>query len=335
MSAQSAPRISEIEYNAKVKENEDLRKRMEDLKQQVRTLKNRCSALEKWKNDHKAKWDAERKIYQMDKKQMYSEMVSLDQVKEFLAEYGGLSRYTIVNDAWHAKHPKAANNILGFRSWEEGKQLMRTQFPDMIQLAPSLSLSRSSKKLQLEIGTTLFERCVAVKLMERLGLAASKCGSIYNSDERTVKGWRSDWQKKWGIDNFKVFQSPPLLGPCAKKSRKVMNAMAAAEMAAQTKNEDSSGDLEPTPTGVQMTQGPYHNSQHPPLENTGQEEFVMDQDARREALERHDEAARASSYMTQETTQQPPVAAAVAAFITNNNNSQSQQGPYETGGYYI
>ncbi len=340
MSAEDVVAPTEFDYRAKVKENEDLRQRIDALKHQVRSLKRKCTALEKWKAEQKSERSKQKKMQSSD-----TTMVSMEQVQQFLAEYGGLSRYTIVDDEWHNKHPKAANHLLGFTSWEEGKQIMKLHFPDLVQSCPKLYLSRNSKRLQLETGTTLFERCVAVKLMERLGLAASKCGSIYSADERTVKSWRAEWQRKWGIDEIKVFQCQPLLGPSAVKKRKRMNELVvAADMAAQTDGRggierDGVSDFASRPP---MTQDASNHSQ--PLGNLvniehGHDEYLMHRDImNRQAEERHNEAAvRAPSYMIQETVPPPPLAAAVAAFIRNNNGGMhpSYRGPYETGGYYL
>jgi hypothetical protein len=340
MSAEDVIAPTEFDYRTKVKENEDLRKRIDALKQQVRTLKHKCTALEKWKAEQKAERANQKKLQSSD-----TTMVSMEQVQQFLAEYGGLSRYTIVDDEWHNKHPKAANHLLGFPSWEEGKQIMKLHFPDLVQSCPKLYLSRNSKRLQLETGTTLFERCVAVKLMERLGLAASKCGSIYSADERTVKSWRAEWQRKWGIDEIKVFQCQPLLGPSAVKKRKRMNEMiTATEMTAPTYE---SGVIERSSASNFTSRPPMAqdaSSQSQPLGNlvsTGQghDEYLMHQDTmKRQAEERHHEAgALAPAYMIHEPLPPPPLAAAVAAFIRNNNGGMhpSYRGPYDTGGYYL
>ncbi|GAX11854.1 hypothetical protein FisN_20Lh089 [Fistulifera solaris] len=340
MSAEDAVAPTAFDYRTKVKENEDLRQRIDTLKHQVQSLKRKCTALEKWKAQLKTEQVNQKKIQSSD-----TTMVSMEQVQQFLAEYGGLSRYTIVDDEWHNKHPKAANHLLGFPSWEEGKQIMKLHFPDLVQSCPKLYLSRNSKRLQLETGTTLFERCVAVKLMERLGLAASKCGSIYSADERTVKSWRAEWQRRWGIDEIKVFQCQPLLGPSAVKKRKRMNEMAAAtEMTVQT---DERGVTErnsvsdftsrpPTAQDVSTRSQPFGH-----LVNTGHghDDYLMHQDTMTgQAEERHHEAAAiAPAYMIQEPMPPPPLAAAVAAFIRNNNGGMhpSYRGPYETGGYYL
>ena len=346
MSSELLLQVSELEYHAKIKENDDLRQRIDALKQQVRGLKRKCTALEKWKNEHAAMKQNTKQQVQNDNNSDDT-MVSMEQVKQFLAEYGGLGRYTIVDDDWHSKHPKAANHLLGFKTWDEGKQIMKMHFPDLIQAAPKLYLSRNSKRWQIETGTTLFERCVAVKLMERLGLAASKCGSIYSADERTVKSWRSDWQKRWGIDEIKVFQCPPLLGPSAVKKRKRMNEMAASEMAVHPGEErDPSSTQYLTTVAPPMDPAGYSQQQPPLLHGhhaIGNDEFL------REALhnnninreERHEEAARAPYMVHPEAMQQPPLAAAVAAFIRNNNHHHNfhpphpYRGPYEPGGYYL
>jgi hypothetical protein len=59
--------------------------------------------------------------------------LSMSQVLEYLhGGYGGLSRYTLSSDAWHAQHKDAAKELFGYASWQETKDSIGQQFPDLL-----------------------------------------------------------------------------------------------------------------------------------------------------------------------------------------------------------
>lgn len=153
---------------APAKTNDDQQKQQQQatidaMKKELKSLKGKVGMLEHLRKKHQItekEWRKEKKELQKVK----DERVYVAQVHDFLAEFGGLSRYTLVNDDWHAHHPTAANTLLGFESWEHGKAIMAHRFPELRQEVPKL-LHKKQRGLYLSRETTNFERCVAVKMV--------------------------------------------------------------------------------------------------------------------------------------------------------------------------
>ena len=118
-------------------------------------------------------------------------MVSLSTMEDFLIKRGGLLRWTLVDDSWHATHSSAANQLFGFKTWTEAKATIQEKFPDIDMSRPNLCKDRKSA-LKLTDVTDL-EKCLCIKMMDRMGLTKGRAAILYGNNERTVGHWRTLW----------------------------------------------------------------------------------------------------------------------------------------------
>jgi hypothetical protein len=124
--------------------------------------------------------------------------VPVNRIMEFMtSSSSGLTRFTILSDTWHASNPTAALQLFGYKTWDETKQHIMTRFPGIKPEDPSLYVTR---KGPLEMGhTSEWEKCLAVKLMDRTGLTVPRAALIFGRNERTLTTWRNTWCPKWGM----------------------------------------------------------------------------------------------------------------------------------------
>lgn len=148
-------------------------------------------------------------------------MIPQSNVMQFLIGHGGVSRFTVLDDHWHAKHPTAANQLFGFKSWDATKDCLKKKFPGM-SLAPPSIYRKKGNTLAMNKEATDMEKCLCIKLMDRVGFTKGRAALLYGINDRTVTHWRREWCPKWGLDELQFFQSKPMIGPSAMKKRKIM-----------------------------------------------------------------------------------------------------------------
>lgn len=123
-------------------------------------------------------------------------------ILEYLTRYGGLSRYTLLDDNWHAKNSCAANQLFGFKNWEMTKEFLQEKFPGLEVTRPHVY---QTKKGGLELGDVLpVEKCLCVKMMDRMALTAGRISLLFGVHERTIRKWREEWCAKWGFERSNV-----------------------------------------------------------------------------------------------------------------------------------
>jgi len=176
-----------------------------------------------------------------DRKQQEHNVNQLEQVKEFLATSGGLSRATLFNDQWHANYPAAANQLFGFASWQDCKDhlIQKEFFPqheDLTPLVPQVTWSPQKKQFQLSSATSdtrsrsELEQALCIRMCHRMAWSSARAGILFGAHGRTVTAWRQRWGPNWGIsgDSVKVHQSTPMIPAGAagggKKRKKNPNA---------------------------------------------------------------------------------------------------------------
>jgi transposase-like protein len=112
----------------------------------------------------------------------------------------GLTRFALLSDAWHANNKDAANQLFGYRSWEETKVQIFAQFPELKNDCAPPTIYKT-RKGHLEMSTsTEFERCLCVKMMDRTGLTKGRIAFIFGRNPRLMSDWRKAWCPKWGIE---------------------------------------------------------------------------------------------------------------------------------------
>lgn len=73
-------------------------------------------------------------------------MIPLPQVMDFLTSASsGLTRFTILSNAWHQNNPTAANYLFGSKTWDETKELVEKRFPELRAKEPSLYMARKGR----------------------------------------------------------------------------------------------------------------------------------------------------------------------------------------------
>jgi hypothetical protein len=122
-------------------------------------------------------------------------------VIQFLeSNHVGLTRFALLSDAWHANNKDAANQLFGYRSWEETKVQIFAQFPELKNdCAPPTIFKTRKGHLEMSLSTE-FERCLCVKMMDRTGLTKGRIAFIFGRNPRLMSDWRKAWCPKWGIE---------------------------------------------------------------------------------------------------------------------------------------
>lgn len=167
-----------------VKENKKLEAAKRKQKEQIVELNRRVKKLEK-----KAAVQGDTET-----------LIPRATVIKFLESSVGLTRFALLSDQWHANNKDAANQLFGYRSWEETKQQIFFKFPELKDdCAPPTFFK--TRKGHLEMSTsTEFERCLCVKMMDRTGLTKGRIAFIFGRNPRLMSDWRNVWCPKWGIE---------------------------------------------------------------------------------------------------------------------------------------
>ena len=206
--------LAKMEMQALLNRNmwiDDLLKQNKKLQSQLKKERDKVSELKKESRQSKRKLD---KLEQIQGSSPDDQMIPLSRAAELLHQAGGLSRFTLMSDAWHAANPAGANQFLGYKTWEEAKERLATRFPDLnLRENPTVSLTRKGK---WEFSTTSeLEKCLAIKLMDRTGLTNERAACIFGRDRRSIIRWRQEWGDRWGL--------PKQDGIAQSQSRKHMN----------------------------------------------------------------------------------------------------------------
>jgi hypothetical protein len=197
----------------------------DDAKEAARQLKNRNDIIEKLLKEN-AKLSAHVKKQKDSAQELAKQVKKLEKIKtlanspmwistntllEFLNNhYGGLTRYTIQSDEWHAHNPNAARELFGYATWADTKNSILEQFPQLTEKGPVQTPPRmfQSKKGVLQLDdVTEFEKCLCVKLMDRTGLTKTRAALLFGRQDRTVTYWRQTWCPQWGISRDGLEQS--------------------------------------------------------------------------------------------------------------------------------
>ena len=122
----------------------------------------------------------------------------------FFSKFAGFNRYHLLSDEWHAANPTAANQLFGFKTWEEAKEAAKEKFFDMDFTPPQIyKIQKKKGEPYLELREcSEFEQCFAVKMMDRTGMTSRRAGLLYGRDYRTVVRWRQKWLKRWGLPSY-------------------------------------------------------------------------------------------------------------------------------------
>jgi hypothetical protein len=121
---------------------------------------------------------------------------------DFICVSGGLSRMSLSNDDWHAKHPKGALHLFGYKTWLECKLNLKERFPDLSHDRPSMT-RRKNGKLELDTPTE-FEKCLCMKMYSRTKLSRQRLGLIWGVDDTTITRYKKTWGKTWEDLGFKL-----------------------------------------------------------------------------------------------------------------------------------
>jgi len=139
---------------------------------------------------------------------------------KFVLKYGGISRYSILNDEWHKANKNAATDLFGFRNWQEAKTIAQQTLkiqpttPNIYKVFDKKKTAggggtgqQRQRQLGQEAVTDLelrecsdWEQAFAVKLMDRTGLTCGRVAIIFHKSRRNVTRWKQLWIPKWGIN---------------------------------------------------------------------------------------------------------------------------------------
>lgn len=173
----------------------------------------------------KEKEEMEQKLMQYQEQNPSSPTIKLDTqtVMDFLINHGGLSRFTIMDDHWHARNPQAANQLFGFKTWNETKLRINEKFPD-IRIEETPKIYRSKKNL-IDMGeATDLEKCLCVKLMDRTSITAGRAALLFGRDKRTIVKWKERWCPRWGIERKGTGEDSAAARKASKNSNKRQRA---------------------------------------------------------------------------------------------------------------
>jgi hypothetical protein len=201
---------------------EGLQQDNNQLRTQLKEMKAKVAKLEKLVGSNKQNNFAPKKKSNSDDADNADDepLIPQSNVMQFLITHGGASRFTMLDDNWHAKHPTAANQLFGFKTWKETKECLERNFPGMDMAAPSI-YRKKGNTLMMNKEASEMEKCLCIKLMDRVGFTKGRAALLYGCNDRTITHWRRVWGPKWGLDDLQFFQSKPMIGPSAMKKRKL------------------------------------------------------------------------------------------------------------------
>lgn len=185
-----------------------------DLKDQVRKLQTQVK----------------RQQVKIEKKEQSSDQIDT-QVSDFLASFGGFSRFTLLSDEWHAQHPTAANQLFAFKTWDICKQLLIEKFSEefpsdgLLQAqCPRIGYHAKKRKFQCtsliphdgvihERSHSELEQALCVRMCHRMALSVGRAGLMFDVHSRTIQTWKQKWIPKWGFspDEMPCHQSRPMI----------------------------------------------------------------------------------------------------------------------------
>jgi transposase-like protein len=177
-------------------------------------------------------------------------------VLQFLESNVGLTRFAILSDEWHANNKDAANQLFGYRSWEETKEQIFAKFPELKDDCASPTIFKT-RKGNMEMSTsTEFERCLCVKMMDRTGLTKGRIAFIFGRNPRLMSDWRKAWCPKWGIEqdgnlqnaNKKHMNQATKLNDVLKKKKSDPEVATAKDMKMKESTANGSGGEEVSET---------------------------------------------------------------------------------------
>ncbi|CAB9515332.1 expressed unknown protein [Seminavis robusta] len=267
--------------------------------------------------------------------------ISTNTLLEFLNNhYGGLTRYTIQSDEWHANNPNAAKELFGYPTWAITKEKICERFPTLLEKGPLVTPPRmfQSKKGVLQLDdVSEFEKCLCVKLMDRTGLTKTRAALLFGRQDRTVTYWRQAWCPQWGIarDGLEQSKHKAHLNQSTRKTPRKPTGIAATN---NTKKMVLKKRKSPTPdedpgAAAAAAQHPFH-SYHQFLQQQQQHQQQQQQ-------QQHQQQAHHAPQAAHHQPQQPPggygypdatmAAAAVlpnAAAATNAKQRRTMYNPY-------
>lgn len=158
-------------------------------------------------------------------------MVDQSTFIDFQFTHGGLSRYNLVNDKWHKRNPSAANQLFGFKTWYGAKEFLKEKFPDLEIEEPQIYRTAAGSLEMMDV--LEIEKCLCIKMMDRMAMTKGRVALLYGVDTRTVTRWRGVWCPKWGFERSvgghhtntnlgtNYFQSKPMVydGPRKKRAK--------------------------------------------------------------------------------------------------------------------
>jgi hypothetical protein len=124
LSSENFLRSQESDLNTKMEDEQQRKEQAQKLfvdilKEDNEELRNQNRDLRKLLKQKRVAWETKKKPEEEDNS---DPLVTQSTMMGFLIQYGGLSRWAITDDAWHAMHPTAANQLFGFKDWADAKR---------------------------------------------------------------------------------------------------------------------------------------------------------------------------------------------------------------------
>lgn len=119
-------------------------------------------------------------------------------VNDLLANEGGESRLQFTSEEWHAKHPEAANNYFGFRSFAELKLYVTSFFWDVeIEVGEAQYDPANDSFVIKPTHLTKFEQLLVVKYFMHVCPVRKRTASVFGIHRTTVLKYMNEWAPRW------------------------------------------------------------------------------------------------------------------------------------------
>jgi hypothetical protein len=100
-----------------------------------------------------------------------------------------LNRNSVMDDMWHAQHPKFAPYMLGLPTWAIFKEVHSCLWPEI-----SISMNRSCKS-----NATSFEKSLLTRIHFRKGFEIETLALMFGRDRTTLSKYVAKWAPRWGV----------------------------------------------------------------------------------------------------------------------------------------
>jgi len=117
-------------------------------------------------------------------------LLALRENSNFKSKPCGISRYTLICDEWHDKHPTACMHLFGFRNYTEFKIYVHAFWPE-VSVHDDSHINNNDQ-------LSVYEKLVVVKYLFTTGCTHVELGYIYNKSPPSIGRIVEEYAPWWG-----------------------------------------------------------------------------------------------------------------------------------------